>query len=81
MTCGDVGAVASDTGMPALVVSDGSFCPWGLALCGRSEKAVRAFLKKQKLAVAAVFLMTVTPGGDVLLLTADGKTLQKEGAL
>ena len=81
VTCGDVGAVAPDTGMPALVVSDGSFCPWGLALCGRSEKAVRAFLKKQKLAVAAVFLMTVTPGGDVLLLTADGKTLQREGAL
>lgn len=81
VTCGDVGAVGTDSGMPALVVSDGSFCPWGLALCGKSEKAVRAFLAKHGMAVAAVFLMTVTPGGDVLLLTADGRQVQKENAL
>ena len=67
--------------MPALVVSDGSFCPWGLALCGKSETAVRAFLAEHGMAVAAVFLMTVTPGGDVLLLTADGRQVQKENAL
>lgn len=74
VTCGDVQAAGKDTGMPALVISDGAFCDWGLQLCGKSRAAVCRFLERKKLKPKEVFLLTVSAAGDYFLLTAGGKT-------
>lgn len=58
-----------DREMPAVVVSDGQLCQWGLGLCGTTEEQVNRLLKKKKVALEEVFLLTLTPSGDHYLLT------------
>ncbi len=77
-TAGDVAASSPDTGMPAPVITDGAFCPWGLALAGKSEQTVSAFLIRQKILQKDVLLMTLSPGGTYILVTTEGKTLRGE---
>ena len=81
VTCKDIRAVGKDTGMPALVISDGAFCEWGLQLCGYTREAVCGFLKQKKLAQSEVFLLTLSAAGEYFLLTAGGKTDSGEAKL
>ncbi len=80
-TAGDVAAATADTGMPAPVITDGAFCPWGLALAQKSEQAVSAFLIRQKILLKDVLLLTLSPGGSYILVTVEGKTRQGEVTL
>lgn len=77
-TCEDVHAVKKSTGMPALVITDGTFCPWGLELCGKSEQMIGAFLIRKGLMQNQVFMMTLSAGGDFFILTDEGKTFSGE---
>lgn len=81
VTCGDIQAVGKDTGMPAPVISDGSFCDWGLNLCGKSRKALTAFLAARRLTPKQVFLMTLSADGSFFLLTDTGTTDSGEAML
>ncbi len=81
VTCGDVQAVGEDTGMPALVISDSAFCPFGLELCAQSQQAVRGILSKHALPLERVFLMTLTQTGRFFILTTTGDTLSGEVAV
>lgn len=74
VTCGDLGVTGAKTGMPALVISDGAFCDWGLQLCGKDRTAVLQFLRRKKLSPSEVFLLTVSATGNYFLLTVGGKT-------
>lgn len=78
LTCKDVKAGGKNVGMPAPVIADGSFCPWGLQLCGKAEQAVRAFLLSLQLTQQEIFWMTVTPKGNFYILTDAGKTFSGE---
>lgn len=77
-TCNDMQVIKPDNGMPALVITDGAFCPWGLEVCGKSEQTVTAFLTRRGLVQSQVFLMTLSRGGDFFILTGGGKTISGE---
>ncbi len=78
VTCGDLHACQPDAGMPALVISDGSFCPWGLELCGQEKPAVEKILNRKKLSADQVFIMTLSAGGQFFILTNQGKQVSGE---
>lgn len=78
VTCGDLNVCQPDAGMPALVISDSVFCPWGLELCGQDQKTVYSILKKKKLSEKQVFLMTLSAGGQFFILTDEGKQVSGE---
>lgn len=80
-TAGDVAATSPDTGMPAPVMTDGAFCPWGLSLAKVSEQAVSAFLIRKKVPQKDVVLMTLSPGGTYIVVTNAGKTIRGEETL
>ena len=73
-TVADVAADAQDTGMPVPVVADGNFCPWGLSLSQKSEQTIAAFFIREKISRKDVALMTVTAGGEYILVTQNGNT-------
>lgn len=77
-TCMDVQATSNNSGMPAPVIADGSFCPWGLQLCGKTKQAIETFLSQKRLRVQQVFWMTITPKGNFYILTDNGKTYSGE---
>lgn len=79
--CNDVNAVNKSTGMPALVITDGTFCPWGLELCGKSEQKIGAFLIRKGILQKEVFLMTLSAGGSFFILTDAGKSISGEETL
>ena len=79
-TAADVAAKNTDTGIPAPVIADGSFCPWGLSLAKKSEQAVSAFLIRQNVLQQNVALLTVTAGGSYILVMQDGKTRKGDDA-
>ena len=68
-TAADVKAGVPDTGMPVVVVSDGDLCQWGLELCGLTEAAVDAYLRRERCRQEEVFLLTATKNGPHHLLT------------
>lgn len=79
-TAADVAAANADTGMPAPVIADGNFCPWGLSVAKKSEQSVSAFLVRKKVLQKNVALLTVTAGGSYILVTQDGKTMKGDNA-
>ncbi len=76
--CEDIQVSKESAGMPALVIADGAFCPWGLDLCGKSEQTIGAFLIRKGILQSNVFLMTLSAGGDFFILTDAGKTFSGE---
>ncbi len=78
VNCSDVNAVRKSTGMPALVIADGAFCPWGLELCGKSAQTIGAFLIRKGVLQKDVFLMTLSAGGSFFILTDNGKSISGE---
>ncbi len=76
VTCEDLQTTPADGGMPALIIADGNFCPWGLDICSKSEQMVGAFLTRQGLMQSEVFVMTLSAGGDFFILTNTGKQLK-----
>ncbi len=78
VTCGDLQISEEDAGMPALVISDSTFCPWGLELCGQDEQTVHGILEQQSLSADRVFLMTLSAGGRFFILTDRGERLSGE---
>lgn len=81
VTCGDIQVSGEYTGMPALVISDGAFCHWGLQLCGHDEQTVRGLLKENSLSPDGVFLMTLSAAGRFFILTGQGETVSGEVTL
>lgn len=68
-TAKDVGGGQAATDMPAVVVADGRLCAWGMDLCGLSEEAVAAILRRHRCAQEEVFLLTANREGEHYLLT------------
>ena len=73
VTCEDMKLTAPSDGMPAVVLSDGNFCPWGLEVCNKSEQNICAFLNRKGLRQQEIFLMTLSANGDFCILTDKGK--------
>lgn len=59
---------ASETGIAHAVVVDGEIRWTALSLAGRDEGWLMAYLRKKKLPLSQVFLMTVDDGGEVYLV-------------
>ncbi len=78
VTIGDIGAHAEDTGMPITVMTDGNVCPWGISLLQLTVQQVNAFLVRRGLLAKDVLLLTLTPNGQYVLVTQQGKTLKGE---
>lgn len=68
-TAADAGAQPPDSGLPVVVVSDGTLSDWGMLLCGLTEEALAGYLRKKKCAQKDVFLLTATKNGPHHLLT------------
>ncbi len=62
---------AAETGIAHAVVVDGEVRGEALALAGRDEKWLTAYLRRKKLPLPMVFLMTVDDSGDVYLVAKD----------
>jgi uncharacterized membrane protein YcaP (DUF421 family) len=77
-TVQDVTRPPKDTGMPAPVITDGAFCPWGVELCEKSEQKISAFLIRRGLTPKEVFLMTLSREGAFFILTVNGHTIKGE---
>lgn len=63
----------NETGIAHAVVVDGEVRRGELALAGRDENWLMAYLRRQKLSLPMVFLMTVDDGGDVYLVRREEK--------
>ena len=74
----DAGLTQKDDSIPALVITDSSFCPWGLDLCEKSEQSICAFLTRKGLTKNEVFLMTLSKSGAFFILTDKGKSYKGE---
>lgn len=59
----------SNADMPAVVISDGALCDWGMRLCGLTEEALEQYLRQQRCQQQDVFLLTATKSGPLHLLT------------
>ncbi len=58
VTAGQLGVQAKDSGMQAVVISDGEIAQSSLEFCGLSETWLKKILKLEKLNVSDIFIMT-----------------------
>ena len=52
----------------AVIIHDGSFSPFGLSFCGKDQAWAEAILRRKKVTVQDVFLMTSDPSGHYTLI-------------
>ena len=67
-TCGDIGAVPPDDGMPLVVITDGEFSQWAIDLCDLTQEWIDGALKSNNCRREDVFLMTVNKAKQVFIL-------------
>ena len=58
-TCGDIGQVPPNSGMPLVVISDGQYNDWAMELCDLDREWVEKILQKKKCRKDDIFIMTV----------------------
>lgn len=67
-TVGDLNKSSPDTGMPALVITDGVVLEDGIQLAGSSRQQVNHILQTHRLEYNQVFLMTIDKSGKHLII-------------
>ncbi|MBR3679348.1 MAG: DUF421 domain-containing protein [Oscillospiraceae bacterium] len=72
VTCGDMECVGEDTNPPEVLVADGRVSREGMAAAGFSDSMLEKLLKKKKMTVADIFLLTVDGNGVKCLVRKDG---------
>lgn len=70
-TASDVGKTPEDTGVPALVINDGTIVKEGLDLSCTSKEQVTHILKTKRLSCDEVFLMTIDKSGQHFIIPKD----------
>lgn len=71
-TAGMLGVAVPDTGIEAVVVSDGTINKSSLQLCGKSEKWLLETLRRQNVQMADIFIMTANTAGDYQIIPKEG---------
>lgn len=67
-----VGAHVPDTGIEAVVISDGQFSDFALDLCGLSREFIHGVLKGKNLNVSDVFIMTSNKNKEFNIIRKEG---------
>lgn len=75
VTCGDIGAVPSDDGMPVLLISDGTVHEHNLSLCNADRAWLDAQLASRRLDVQDVLLMTADKAHTCRFIGKEGTVL------
>lgn len=67
-TAGMLGIEVPDTGIEAVVISDGVISASSLQLCGKSRQWLEETLRHQKMQVSDIFIMTANTKGDFQII-------------
>ena len=69
----DLGLNTKDDELQLVVISDGEICKHSLSLCGKNEKWLYDIIKKEKLTLEDIFIMTAEKSGKYTVIKKEKK--------
>lgn len=72
-TANMLGVMVPETGIDAVVISDGEISDFSLSLCSKSHDWIEGILKGKNLSVQDVFIMTANKKGDYTIIEKEKK--------